>query len=371
MKKEKYIVQNDRYLRIKFRLPDGGYFSQNVRIKDYPSPAKAMAAAVAIRDRALAQKSTGRLVSSSPTVQQVYDRLPDLFGYSQKTIKRHQIMFDAAIRKYAADEITEVKTSDVMECVTAYSLTHSDQATDRLLSLWSVIFEAAQIMDIPVPNRAKAVRKLRPRSKVPTAKRAVMAPDADIEKFLDTLATYGTKTEKGQYKAKVLTMLAQIMIHTGCRPAEALALRRSDVDLIHSEISITKSVGSTPTSSGRSIRTTKTEQSIRRIPLDSEIRGMLIEFLQWQNHDFILSDYDGNLMEIDNVSNHMRLVSKKAGVRVTLYMFRHKFSTDMIRVADIRTVQDLMGHESSSMTLAYARSSEEDRKHAIDKRKLS
>ena len=67
----------------------------------------------------------------------------------------------------------------------------------------------------------------------------------------------------------------------------------------------------------------------------------------------------------------MRLVSKKAGVNVTLYMLRHKFSTDLLKTADLRTVQDLMGHESGAMTLSYARSSDEDRKKAIAGRKMS
>lgn len=371
MKKEKHISESEKYFRVMIRMPDGGRFTKNVNKDDYPTRAQALTAAKMIRDKALSDRAAGRGISVSPTVAEIYEKLPDIFGHSKKTIRRHDILYRAGICYLSAKKITAIKTADIMENVSEYAQNHTDGAVSQYISLWSVIFEAAQMMDIPVPNRAKVVSRNRPKAKQPTHKREVMASDHDIAIFLDALSSYGTQTEKGRYKARVMTMLAQIMIHTGCRPSEALALRRSDVNLISGDISITKSVGSTRNEAGRVIRATKTGQSVRQVPIDHELLDMLIDFLRWQHHDFILSDYDGNLMEIDYVSNHMRLVSKKAKVHVTLYMFRHKFSTDMIKVADMRTVQDLMGHESSSMTLAYARSSEADRKAAIDRRKLS
>ena len=147
------------------------------------------------------------------------------------------------------------------------------------------------------------------------------------------------------------------------------------VRIIPLTIRFSKSIGSTTDEYSRQVKATKTATSIREVPIDKELHEMLVDYLFSKDivihGDLLFPDSWGNPMEIQNVDTHVRNVCKKAGVHVTLYMLRHKFSTDMLKVADIRTVQDLMGHESPSMTLSYARSTPDDRKEAIDKRKLS
>ena len=159
------------------------------------------------------------------------------------------------------------------------------------------------MLDIPVPNRAKAVKRTCPHSKVPNQHRNVTVTDEDIEAFLDALANYGTYNAKGRYRARVYTMLCHLMLHTGCRPAEAMALTKQDINLLTNEITINKAVGSTHTSSGQTIRSTKTEQSVRKIPIDAALKEMLIEYLKWQTNDYIFFDFDGSLLEIDRQKN--------------------------------------------------------------------
>ncbi|WP_442879281.1 tyrosine-type recombinase/integrase [Anaerorhabdus sp.] len=56
----------------------------------------------------------------------------------------------------------------------------------------------------------------------------------------------------------------------------------------------------------------------------------------------------------------------------TFYQLRHLFGTDLItNNVDGRTIQELMGHASYSMSVSYARSSKERKKDALDKRHLS
>ena len=66
------------------------------------------------------------------------------------------------------------------------------------------------------------------------------------------------------------------------------------------------------------------------------------------------------------VSNILRRLSKG---KLRTYMLRHQFSTDLLtNNVDIRTVQELMGHTSGSMSLEYARSNPELMKKAIKNR---
>ena len=53
-------------------------------------------------------------------------------------------------------------------------------------------------------------------------------------------------------------------------------------------------------------------------------------------------------------------------------MLRHRMATDLIQSnTSARTVQDILGHATYKQSVGYARSSDEDRKTAIDNRKLS
>ena len=58
--------------------------------------------------------------------------------------------------------------------------------------------------------------------------------------------------------------------------------------------------------------------------------------------------------------------------KFNMYMLRHWMATDLIHSnTSARTVQDILGHASYKQSVGYARSSDEDRKTAIDNRKLS
>ena len=371
LKKEKYIsLYRDKYLVIRISTKTG-MFNQTVTIADYPTPAQAMNAAIAIRDAALAERHTEKLVAHTPTVKEVFDATFEMFGYSIKTWNKHIGLYNASICQFESVEIKKLTAAEIMKSITAFAQDHSDATVTRLISVWHSIFQAAQMMGYPVVDHSIAIKANRPKSKVVAEQRDVMASDEEIETFLDYLQTYNSKSTKGVYKARMVEMIVYTMLYTGCRPAEALALTRKDINLITNEISINKSVGSTHTTSGKTIRTTKTRQSRRVVPIAMPLKERLIDYLSKHEYDLLFCDMSGNPLEIDWLSNYVRLVSKKAGVHVTLYMLRHKFSTDLLKIADLRTVQDLMGHESGSMTVSYARSTDDERKNAIDSRRLT
>lgn len=371
LKKEKYIsLYRDKYLVIRISTKTG-MFNQTVTITDYPTPAQAMNAAIAIRDAALAERHTEKLVAHTPTVKEVFEATFEMFGYSIKTWNKHIGLYNASICQFESVEIKKLTAAEIMKSITAFAQDHSDATVTRLISVWHSIFQAAQMMGYPVVDHSLTVKANRPKSKVVAEQRDVMASDEDIETFLDYLQSYNSTSIRGRYNARMVEMIVYTMLYTGCRPAEAIALTQDDVNLLTDEISINKSVGSTHTDSGKTIRTTKTRQSRRTIPIAQPLKDKLLPYLQDHPFDLLFCDEKGNPLEINWLSNYVHLVSKKAKVHVTLYMLRHKFSTDLLKIADLRTVQDLMGHESGSMTVSYARSTDDERKNAIDSRRLT
>ena len=135
-------------------------------------------------------------------------------------------------------------------------------------------------------------------------------------------------------------------------------------------IDVYKSVGSDH-DHRKTIVPTKTKNSVRKIPISQELDVILRDLLSWTDHEYLISTHDGELIDSDYASDYIRCVSKKCGIPFNFYMLRHKFATDLQKTEAPRTIQDLMGHASFSMSVEYARSSDEDREKVVKNRKLS
>jgi len=55
------------------------------------------------------------------------------------------------------------------------------------------------------------------------------------------------------------------------------------------------------------------------------------------------------------------------GRRINPHILRHTFATKLMKVTDIRTVQDLLGHKQVSSTQVYTHSNSDDKKAAVEK----
>ena len=240
--------------------------------------------------------------------------------------------------------------------------------TTDLLALWRQIYRAAAMLEIPVSDKTLSV--MIPTNTKTSEPKSVIVTDADFRTFMDALLHYHEYDDVGRYTSQVLWYALMIAYYIGMRPAEVYALKREDIHLEDGYITVNKSVGS-DTSKRKVIVPTKTKNSIRKIPINSELSAILSKLLQWTDHEFLISDCNGSLMDTNYTSNYIHLVSKKCGIPFNFYMLRHKFATDLQKTEAPRTIQDLMGHASFSMSVEYARSSEDDRKEAVKKRVLS
>jgi integrase/recombinase XerC len=73
-------------------------------------------------------------------------------------------------------------------------------------------------------------------------------------------------------------------------------------------------------------------------------------------NDYLFLNQRGNPLTTAGVEYILKQIGKKAGLTqdVTAHMFRHTFATDLLNnQADLRTVQQLLGHSSLSTTQIY------------------
>ena len=368
MKKEKYISEKKRKNTTSWivKIP---YYDRNIR-KTYEKAfseqvygSKARTLAIYHRNEMLAEFQRGWAPTAAPTVGEFFARKFELFPCRFQTKRQHQYFYDTAIKPYGNIPIDQIKSSDVQISINQYASTHTRAMTSKLLSVWRQIFKAAQLDEIRVAD--KTVGIVLPKDTVPPKPRKASITNEEFERFCQALLEYREYDEHGRTISKTFWGVLQVMYHTGIRPAEAFALQKSDCDLRNRQISITKSVGGR-SSRMREIVPAKTANSIRSVPISNALLPIITDIIG-SAYDFLFT-VDGELIDTGYFSNYLHLVSLKCGVEFRAYMLRHKFATDLQKTESPRTVQDLMGHASFSMSVEYARSTEEERAEAVNRR---
>lgn len=376
MKKEKYIYERKTkkgspYFQIQITFKDeygqSKTFYESVQISDYESKSQAKAVAIAIRDKALYEIQTNRIIITSPTVGQLYQKMDELIPCSLSTKKKRNTHYNNGIKKFENIQISKLTTADIQKNVNEYSENKSDNNIHRYVILWSKLYKVALMLGYDVVDRSKMI--IIPKSKKIIEKKKVTCSQDTLHEVLECLASYETPSNTVKHRAKMIWYLIIIMNYTGMRPAEVLALNAEDIT--NDYISVNKSVGSSKDETV-SVKSPKTAQSIRHVPVHPELLPILKQLKNEQKTSPLLTNLDGSLITPLQRSNMITNVCKKTGIKFNLYMLRHNMATDLVNMnISQRTVQDILGHASFNMSLEYARSTEEDRKKAVDSRKLS
>lgn len=146
-------------------------------------------------------------------------------------------------------------------------------------------------------------------------------------------------------------LMVLVCLRTGVRIGELLGLRWSDVDFEQAQVTISTSIVN-------GIRDTPKNRRIRTIPLAPDVFDALSLFLQCRRPGTAAPIFtlDGTSpLTRDQANWRLRCAYRAGGVKqLGWHALRHTFATDLlIKGADIRTVQTLMGHSTILMTAQY------------------
>lgn len=375
-RKEKYIRELKDSLRVEVKTTHNGkrisVSGGTFRFEQYTTPGACWQAAIDSRNRILRQIEDNSLIYDEPTVEELYKRRTDYIVLSKETQRKHNIIFANAMQSLANKKISTVTAADIQRSLNSYGTSHSSESVKRLLTIWKQIYKVCAIEELPVPDKTLAVTKYE--SKVVPAKRETRITHEQFQLFIEELSSYGTDNPQTRYRTQAIYYALMLQLYAGLRPQEAYALYRDDIDLERGLLHIRRRCGTTATES-RQIITTKTRESTADVPIADDLRPHLAEMLTTFQTEPLLADYDGLPFESKVVCSLIRAVSKRCqkayGFTFTQYMLRHLFAREISKITDPRTLQALMRHANSDMSLYYSWSSDDEMKEAVNNRPLS
>ena len=160
----------------------------------------------------------------------------------------------------------------------------------------------------------------------------------DLEKILNTP---DIKTDTGIRDSLIL----ELLYVTGIRVSELINIKLQDIDQSNHKIKIT--------GKGNKQRIVMYGKKCQEL-LDQYLK-IRFNFLK-ENNDYLILGVKGKKINDRVIRNIINDLSQKAGInlRISPHTFRHTFATHMLNEgADLRSVQELLGHENLSTTTIY------------------
>ena len=169
--------------------------------------------------------------------------------------------------------------------------------------------------------------------------------------------------------------MLNLLITTGIRRGELMGLQWGDIDFDNHIISVNRNITYTP-ASGIVVSTPKTECSVRQIPVMPSVAAVLMEYRNgaedWKKNDFLFPK-DGNPSLARDPNSITRRVKRFMKLHdlpdMSPHDLRHSCATLLLsNGADIKSVQEILGHSNASTTLNfYVKSDMKQMKAATDK----
>lgn len=371
-----YLDKNKTIIRgfvVKFRYKDQDgnrqVYNEYFKVSDYENVKETLNAAIHHRNDMLAKADKKNLVQKNDyTVRQVFGESLKVFTARLATLNKRIKRYNTYILpKFDSMNIQKVKRIDIQLSLNSMIRDCSDDTIANVYQIWCLIFKTARIMQLVDINIMEEV--IKPKSQKITLKRNVKTDFDTFLKVIVALNAHVDEREKYQRFNKLLIYGLWIMLYTGLRPAETFALERKNIDTTSWIIIVDKSLGS-DTEQLNVKRATKTKDSVRIIPIVKELRPIILELLDYADSNELFS-VNGELFKVKSATDKITRVCRLEGINFTMYMLRHKFSTDLVtNNVDPRTVMELMGHCDPKMTISYARSDLSLKQEVLKDRKI-
>lgn len=209
-----------------------------------------------------------------------------------------------------------------------------------------------------------------PRPQKAGANRIKFIDKEDLKTFLD----YMERLAPTAYNYYYDSVLYKLLLATGCRYGEAVALEWSDIDFNNATINITKTYNRIV----KQVGTPKSKAGIRIISIDNKTILMLKQYRNRQRQLFfetgarapalVFSTTISKYPNSDARTKSLRHRCKEAGIpQFTFHAFRHTHASLLLNAGiGYKELQHRLGHATLAMTMdTYSHLSKEKEKEAV------
>jgi len=248
------------------------------------------------------------------------------------------------------EDITPAKIEDFKRDV-KNSTGNKNATINRYLQALSKMLNIAVANELLNKNPMWSVKKLKENN----YKTRVLMPDEEERLFKEIERGYEVvgrdRKKKKIYPYIYLKNIIICALQTGMRKSEILKLKWSNIDFDYEYIELLE------TKSGKS----------RKIPISSKLMKIFKKILTTSNSEYVFVNPSTNSNYID-IHRAFETVLKNAQINnFRFHDLRHTAATRMLeKGADIRTVQEILGHSSVSVTERYTHTNAKSKKSAIE-----
>lgn len=263
---------------------------------------------------------------------------------SPNTLRGYTPAVRRAIEHFGEYSIKEIRGKDIQKFIKAFaSQGYAQKTVTTQLLILNLIFTYAVINDDTEINPCTGVS-------VPAGlkkEKVISATPEEEKKIKDAVDEW---------------LLPYLILYTGLRKGEALALTYNDIDLENDVIYVTKSVyheNQTPR-----IKKPKTEKGIRTVPILYPLKPYLPNK---KSKDFVFS-YDGGKTPLTAAQFQVAWSQyrRKVGITCSAHQLRHSFAVMLFECGvNPKDAQDILGHAQISTTMDIYTDIREARRKAV------
>jgi integrase len=256
-------------------------------------------------------------------------------GCKPSTLRDYRSNLEAHLLPAFGDQALEAVTPAAIDAWRSSLAALSPRTKNKLLVVMHGVFRRAQhVWDLPA-NPVASVEKYRQPS------------SGDIVVFSPEEVMALVRAAGPEQDAAIFLTAA----FTGLRRGELLALRWRDVDFAGSVVRVRASYAAGEL-------TTPKSGKVRSVPLAPEVANALARLGQRPNwtsdDDLVFPGEAGDYLDGSALRRRYAAALGRAGLRpLRFHDLRHTFGTRMIAKADIRRVQEWMGHADVQTTMRY------------------
>lgn len=262
---------------------------------------------------------------------------------SPATVDAYRREVERFLRSAGTEDPSSVDAAAVRRYVA--SLVHDGlepRSVNRAVSAVRAFYRFLRRYDADVPDPTAGLRGLRTDSRLP-----IFLFEDEAAAMMEAPAD-GLAAERSLAAERDAALL-EFLYATGCRVAEAAALRLDDVRIEARTARVT--------GKGGKQRMVYLNESAAR-SLRAYLRRRFAVLPQSRSEPAVFLNRRGGALSDRGMREVVTRYRRHAGKPVSPHTFRHSFATHLLNGgADVRTVQELLGHASLSTTQVYTHTS--------------